>query len=57
MADFARFGEALGRAQGWPAETFLSDYQENRVQATATTLDDSDLGTALLRRPRAWKLE
>lgn len=49
MADFARFGEALGRGLGWPAETFLSAYQENRVQATAATLDDSALGTVLLK--------
>ncbi len=49
MADFARFGEAVGRGLGWPAETFLSAYQENRKEATGSVLEDSVLGDLLLR--------
>ncbi len=49
MADFARFGEAVGRGLGWPAETFLSAYQENRKEATGSVIEDSALGRALLR--------
>src|SRR5262249_4911950 len=29
MADFARFGEAVGRSLRWPDEAFLSAYSEN----------------------------
>ena len=50
MADFARFGEAMGRALGWPAETFLRAYRENRREATASTLENSVLGTMLLKK-------
>ena len=35
MADFARFGEAVGRALGSPANTFLSAYLGNRKDASA----------------------
>jgi hypothetical protein len=49
MADFARFGEAVSRGAGWPAGTFLSAYQENRKDATVSSLEASALGTLLLR--------
>ena len=48
MADFARFGEAVGRGLGWPAETFLSAYNDNRGEATVTALEESVLATQLL---------
>ena len=34
MADFARFGEAVGRGLGWPAGAFLEAYRENRWEAS-----------------------
>ena len=43
MADFARFGEAVGRGLGWPPETFLAAYLENRREATVSSLEDSIL--------------
>jgi hypothetical protein len=48
MADFACFGEAIGRGLGWPAGTFLSAYTENRQNATTLALEDSALARALL---------
>jgi hypothetical protein len=48
MADFARFGEAVGRGLGWPAETFLSGYRDNRRGVTVSSLEDSLLATVLL---------
>jgi hypothetical protein len=48
MADFARLGEAVSRASGWPAGTFLSAYQESRREATVSSLEASLLGTLLL---------
>jgi energy-coupling factor transporter ATP-binding protein EcfA2 len=50
MADFARFGEAVGRGLGWPAKTFVSAYQENRREATGSVLEDSILGSVILRQ-------
>ena len=49
MADFARFGEAVGRGLGWSPGTFLAAYQENRREATASTLEESMLAMILLR--------
>jgi hypothetical protein len=49
MADFARFGEAMGRGLGWPAEAFLSAYQENRKEATASSLEESVLALKLIK--------
>ena len=49
MADFARFGEAVGRGLGWPRETFLAAYLDNRQQATLSTLEDSILANTLLK--------
>jgi hypothetical protein len=48
MADFARFGEAVGRGLGWPPETFLAAYLDNRQQATLSALEDSILANTLL---------
>jgi hypothetical protein len=49
MADFARFGEAVALSLGWPAETFLSAYGENRQQAASTSLEDSLLARVIMR--------
>ena len=49
MADFALFGEAVGRGLGWAPETFLAAYLENRQQATLSTLEDSILANMLLK--------
>jgi hypothetical protein len=49
MADFARFGEAVGRGLGWGQDTFLAGYLENRKQATIATLEQSILATMLLK--------
>jgi putative DNA primase/helicase len=51
MADFAAFAEAVGRKLGWPAETALSDYNDNRREAALTKLEDSPIGTFLLENP------
>jgi len=48
MADFAAFAEAVGRKLGWPAETVLSDYRDNRRDATVNDFDDSPLATCVL---------
>jgi hypothetical protein len=48
MADFARFGEAVGRGLGWPAGTFLSAYNGNRRDASAAAIEDSVLGKELI---------
>jgi hypothetical protein len=50
MADFARFGEAVGRGLGWPPETFLAAYLENRKLATLSSLEDSILANVLLKQ-------
>jgi hypothetical protein len=61
MADFARFGEAIGRGLGWPAEAFLSIYTENRQAASVLALEDSPIAQQLLLiasmgRLRQWTL-
>ena len=62
MADFARFGEAIGRGLGWPAEAFLSVYAENRQAASVLALEDSPIAQQLLFRAsmyavcRGWTL-
>ena len=62
MADFARFGEAVGRGLGWPAETFLSIYGDNRREAASASLEDSPLARVLLESAelgglrKDWKL-
>jgi len=54
MADFARWGEALGRALGWGAGAFAPMYRLNIHQATEPALEDSQVGTALLEM--GWQL-
>jgi hypothetical protein len=49
MADFARFGEAVGRGLGWAPETLLAAYRDNRQEATLSTLEDSILANVLLK--------
>ena len=48
MADFAKFAEAVGRKLGWPAGSALADYNDNRRDASMTTLDESPLAAFLL---------
>ena len=50
MADFACFGEAVGRGLGWPAETFLAAYGENRKVAAFSTLEESLVAKVLNTR-------
>ena len=40
--------EAVGRALGWPADQVLSDYNDNRLDAALTYLEDSPLTDILL---------
>ncbi len=49
MADFAAFGEAVGRTLGWPAGTLLADYNANRREASVTQLEDSLVANLLLK--------
>ncbi len=48
MADYAKWGVALGTGLSSPTETFLADYNANRQNATAMELDDSAVGSAVL---------
>jgi len=52
MADYAKWGEAVGRGLGWEPGTFISAYNRNLKDATVTALLDSPLGNALLRVAR-----
>ena len=58
MADFARWGEAVGRGLGWPAGTFTSAYSSNRERANDAILEESLVATALIdlgkRLPEFW---
>jgi hypothetical protein len=61
MADFARFGEAVGRGLGWPEETFLSVYEGNRREAASASLEESPVARVLLESAalgglRGWTL-
>jgi hypothetical protein len=48
MADYAIWGEAVGRGLGWAAGTSLAAYNDNRNDATLADLLDSPLASALL---------
>jgi len=48
MADFAKWGEAVGRALGWPADSFTSAYCSNRDSANSASLEDSLVAKALI---------
>ena len=52
MADYALWGEAVGRGLGWGPETFLATYTDNRQEATLTDLLNSPLGHVLLQVAR-----
>ncbi len=59
MADFARFGEAVSRGLGWPAGSFISDYNDNRRTSSSPIIEDSLVAEALfklsaLRRSQEW---
>jgi hypothetical protein len=57
MADYARWGVALDNGLNSPSETFLAEYHANRLNATASELEDSAIGTAILvavSRVRRW---
>ena len=49
MADFAYWGEAVGRGLGWPEHSFRSAYARNRRAATDSSIDDSAVAEALFR--------
>jgi hypothetical protein len=49
MADFAIWGEAVGRGLGWEPESFMRAYEESRREATEASLESSPLGDLLLR--------
>ena len=48
MADYAEWGEAVGRGLGWGSEAFLATYNDNRKAATEAILEDSSVATLLL---------
>jgi hypothetical protein len=48
MADFALWGEAVGRGLGWQPGEFYKTYEENRSEASVTSLEGSPLGSMLL---------
>jgi hypothetical protein len=47
MADFARWGEAVGRGLGWGEGTFLKAYESNRGDIDAAALESSAVAVAL----------
>jgi hypothetical protein len=49
MADFAAFGEAVGRTLGWPNGTVLADYNDNRRESILTQLEDSIVASVVRR--------
>jgi hypothetical protein len=52
MADFALWGEAVGRGLGWKPGEFTSVYGANRFEASATALESSPISSLLLERAR-----
>jgi hypothetical protein len=48
MADYAEWGEAVGRGLGWRSETFLTDYNDNRRVAIEPLLEDSQVASLML---------
>jgi hypothetical protein len=47
MADFARWGVAVGLVMGWPPGKFLDAYTENRKSANEAILEDSPVAGAI----------
>ncbi len=53
MADFTRWGEAVGQAAGWAPGTFVSAYRGNRRASSVVALEDSELANALISLNRS----
>jgi hypothetical protein len=49
MADFARFGEAVGQSQGWGTGEFLKAYRKNIEGVTESAAEASPVATAILK--------
>ncbi len=49
MANFAKWGEAVGRGLGWSPGAFLSAYTANRKMATIPAVIDSPVAAVLLK--------
>jgi hypothetical protein len=47
MADFARFGVAVERALGWPANSFKEAFAQNQQQQMTNSLGDDPLAAAI----------
>lgn len=47
MADFARWGEAVGRALGWGEGAFLAAYERNRRSADEQAIEGSTIASAV----------
>jgi hypothetical protein len=52
MADYAEWGEAVGRSLGWGNEAFLATYNDNRKHATEALLDDSPVAPLVMALTR-----
>jgi hypothetical protein len=48
MADFAHWGEAVGRGLGWPENAFIKSYLGNQKAAGFLTIEDSMVATVLM---------
>jgi hypothetical protein len=48
VADFIRFGDAVGRAMGCPSNTLLFAYFSNRKDASNSSLEDSIVADVVL---------
>ncbi|MGO9598367.1 MAG: bifunctional DNA primase/polymerase [Isosphaeraceae bacterium] len=49
LADFARFGEAVGRSQDWGEDAFLKAYRKNIEGVTESAAEASPVATAILK--------
>jgi hypothetical protein len=54
MADFAHWGEAVGRGLGWPEDEFLKSYLRNRSAATIAAIEESPIASFLLANFSSW---
>jgi hypothetical protein len=57
MADFARWGEAVGRSLGWSEGDFLAAYEANRASANEVAVEASPVALAvrgLAAQKNAW---
>ena len=59
LAEFARFGMAIAQAAGYPATTFMEQFQASRMEAIGRTIDASPVATAIIewmeRHPKGSK--